>query len=81
MKKLILGGLAALAIRLAVAPVAGADSNDREFIKATGRVIMGGNRLRPGRALGSISRCSCSTQDRHRPHGVRHAGRRRFECQ
>ena len=37
MKKLIVVGLAALAIGLAAAPVAGADANDREFIKATDR--------------------------------------------
>ena len=41
MKKLILGGLAALAIGLIGAPVAGADSNDRAFIKATDKVISG----------------------------------------
>ena len=41
MKRLIVGGLAALAIGLAGAPVAGADANDREFIKATDQVIMG----------------------------------------
>ncbi len=41
MKKLIIGGLAALAISLAAAPVAGADVNDREFIKATDKVISG----------------------------------------
>ena len=41
MKRLIIGGLAALAIGLAAAPVAGADANDREFIKATDQVIMG----------------------------------------
>jgi Protein of unknown function (DUF732) len=41
MKKAIVGGLAALAIGLAAAPVAGADSNDRAFIKATDKVISG----------------------------------------
>ena len=44
MKKIIVGGLAALAIGLAAAPVAGAnplDANDRAFIAATDRVIMG----------------------------------------
>ena len=39
-KRLIVGGLAALAIGLIGAPVAGADANDREFIKATDKVIM-----------------------------------------
>jgi hypothetical protein len=34
------GGIAAIAIGLAPAPVAGADANDREFLKATDRVIM-----------------------------------------
>ena len=41
MKKLIVGGLAALAIGLAAAPVAGADCQDRAFIKATDKVISG----------------------------------------
>ena len=40
MKHLVVGGLAALAIGLAGAPMAGADANDREFIKATDKVIM-----------------------------------------
>ena len=42
MKKLIGGGLAALAIGLVVAPVAGADANDDAFIAATrtGRVLV-----------------------------------------
>ena len=48
MKKLIGGGLAALAIGLVAAPVAGADANDREFIKATDKVISGvGPRVGP----------------------------------
>ena len=41
MKKLIIGGLAALTFGLGVAPVAGADANDRAFIAATDRVISG----------------------------------------
>ena len=41
MKKLIIGGLAALTFGLGVAPVAGADANDRAFIAATDRVIRG----------------------------------------
>ena len=45
MKKLIGGGLAALAIGLVVAPVAGADANDDAFIAATDRVIYGGNAI------------------------------------
>ena len=48
MKRLVIGGIAALAIGLAGAPVAGADpdahpmltANDRAFIKATDRVIV-----------------------------------------
>jgi hypothetical protein len=48
MKKLIVGGLAALAIGLAATPVAGADpdahpmlsANDRAFIRSTDQVIM-----------------------------------------
>lgn len=36
----LIGGLAALAIGLAAAPVAGADANDRAFIRATDKVIM-----------------------------------------
>jgi Protein of unknown function (DUF732) len=40
MKRLVIGGLAALALGLVAAPVAGADSNDRAFIAATDRVIM-----------------------------------------
>ena len=40
MKRLLIGGLAAVAIGLAAAPVAGADSNDRAFIKSTDEVIM-----------------------------------------
>ena len=39
--KWLIGGLAALAIGLVAAPVAGADSNDRAFIKATDKVIIG----------------------------------------
>ena len=39
--KWIVGVIAALAIGLVAAPVAGADANDREFIKATDQVIMG----------------------------------------
>ena len=41
MKRLLIGGLAALAIGVAAAPVAGADANDRAFIKATEKVISG----------------------------------------
>ena len=41
MKRLLVGGLAALAIALVAAPVAGADANDRKFIKATDKVISG----------------------------------------
>ena len=45
MKKLIVGGLAALALGLVAAPVAGADANDDAFIEATDRVIYGGNAI------------------------------------
>ena len=41
MNRLIIGGIAALAIALAGAPVAQADANDDEFIAATDRVISG----------------------------------------
>jgi Protein of unknown function (DUF732) len=41
MKKIIIGGLAALTIELGVAPVAGADANNREFIEATDQVVLG----------------------------------------
>ena len=72
MKHLVVGGLAALAIGLAGAPMAGADANDREFIKATDKVIMRYDGSDDGHW--SDIRSSCSTQDRHRPRGVRHAG-------
>ena len=52
MKRLVIGGLAALTIGLAAAPVAGADSNDRAFIAATDRVIMGGNASNPNHWIG-----------------------------
>ena len=71
MKKLILGGLAALAIGLIGAPVAGADSNDRAFIKATDKVISGVWPLCWPRRLDRISQGSCSAQDRHRSRSVR----------
>jgi hypothetical protein len=45
MKKLIGGGLVALALGLVAAPVAGADANDDAFIEATDRVIYGGNAI------------------------------------
>ena len=55
MKRLILAGLAALAVGLVAAPVAGADpdahtmlsANDRAFIKATDRVITMSNGADP----------------------------------
>ena len=71
MKHLVVGGLAALAIGLAGAPMAGADANDREFIKATDKVIMlhtGSTRMGTGSDIpefllnsGSIPPTRCAT--------------------
>ena len=47
MKRLIVGGLAALAIGLAAAPVANADANDHAFIRATDQVIVMSNGADP----------------------------------
>ena len=84
MKKLIFGGLAALAIGLAATPVAGADpdahpmlsANDRAFIRSTDQVIMMHTSSDPDGHWVGYSRVPAQLEDQYRSHGVLHAGHR-----